>query len=301
MKTNILITLLVSLITFSSKADTNFVLIADTGQDNEGQLSVSQSLQEVCQIEKCGFGVLAGDNVYPDGVTSATDPILTKVFDKYYNKLNIPFVVALGNHDYGGRLPTWENGDFQLLHAKKNKLFHLPNFYYTYSTENVVFAVIDTTKLVWRIDEEKQAQVVAAGLKEATTSGKWFMVVGHHPYLSNGDHGNAGNFDGFSFPSQVSGSHFKKFMDKHVCGKAQFYLSGHDHNLQMIDGKIAQCNTQLIVSGSGASNDKLSNRNKVLFQSENLGFFHLSVSASEVKVKAWNEKVKTIFERTFRK
>lgn len=286
-------------LSFTAAGKTDFILIGDTGQDNEGQKMVSQSLHDFCRSEKCDFGVLAGDNVYPSGVRSSQDPILSTLFDKYYNTLNFPFLVALGNHDYGSRLPSWQRGAYQINHFAKNPAFHLPSHFYTQTTKDVVFAVIDTTRLVWRKDEEAQGKMLVAARQEAVSTGKWFMVVGHHPYLSNGSHGNAGKYEGISYPPQISGSHLKAFIEEYVCGKADFYLSGHDHNLQVIDGKIAGCDTQFIVSGSGASTKELGNRNRAVFTSESLGYFHLSVTPQKVRIRAINEKAESLFDTNF--
>lgn len=283
-------------------SETNVVLIGDSGRNNPGQASVSLAMQELCSREDCNLGILAGDNVYPAGVTSSKDKILETVFDKFYNPLNFPFLIALGNHDYGKYYRSTQRASYQLLHAKRNPSFVIPHFWYTYETAEAVFAVIDTTRMMWAWDITVQANMVKKAHASAKAQNKWFMVVGHHPFLSNGPHGNAGRYSRTPIPYFISGRYVKNFMLANVCGKADFYLAGHDHSLQLIDGKPAGCNTQLIVSGTAASASKLSlNRNRAKFQSLELGFFHLSIQKDAVRVRAFNDKTNLLFEESYNK
>jgi tartrate-resistant acid phosphatase type 5 len=277
------------------------VVVGDTGKDNDGQLAVSQAMEALCQSEKCDYGMLTGDNVYPVGLTSPDDPVMERLFDKYYNKLEIPFLVTLGNHDYGKFSRDWKRGLWQLGHMKKNPNFYIPSFYYSYQTENAVIAVLDTTRLMWKKDTRAQAQMVNDAYQEAVRTKKWFLVLGHHPFLSNGKHGNAGNYERLPLPYFVSGSNVRRFMQNHVCGKAHFYFSGHDHSLQVFDGNIKGCDTQLIVSGSGASSTKLYKRNQAEFESTSLGFFHLSVLSDVLRMRAIDKDGVVLFEKNYLK
>ena len=155
--------------------------------------------------------------------------------------------------------------------------------------------------MMWKKDLMAQETMVFEAYADAMTQNKWFVVIGHHPYLSNGKHGNAGNYERLPGPYFVSGSAVKRFLDKNVCGKAQLYLSGHDHSLQVFDGNIKGCDTQLIVSGTGASATKLYKRNKADFESLELGFFSLDFEKDEVKVKAINDKEEVLFEKNYQR
>lgn len=288
--------LLLLCFTASVSAATKFVLIGDTGKNNDGQLRVSEALKAHCVAQGCDFGMLAGDNIYPAGVSSPEDPILETMFDKFYNGLGIPFLVSLGNHDYGKRSNDWIRGSYQIQHGKKNPLFFLPDYYYSYETPESVIAVLDTSRLMWKKEMEEQAQMVKSAFEKARTEKKWFLVLGHHPYLSNGKHGNAGNYERVPFPHFVSGTFVKSFIEENVCGKAHFYLSGHDHSLQVIDGNVEGCNTKLVISGTGASATKLYPRNLVQFESTQLGFFALEITHQDVLLKAINDRSEVLYQ-----
>lgn len=286
---------------FADITSEGVILIGDSGKNNPGQASVSKSILNYCTLEKCDYGMLAGDNVYQEGVKSENDPILETMFDKYYNHLNFPFLIALGNHDYGKLSNQWIRGSYQLKHAKKNPAFVLPDYYYIYETDHAVIAVIDSTRLMWRKETFTQGDMLDEAYARARASGKWYIVLGHHPYLSNGKHGNAGNYERLRFPYFVSGSNVKAFLKHHVCGKADFYFAGHEHLLQVFDGNVAGCDTQLVVSGTAASATKLYKRNKADFESTALGFFHVMIGEESIRLRAIDDAQKVLFEKNYLK
>lgn len=300
MKARICLIFLLSLTSLQTLA-TNFLLVGDTGQRNSGQEQVAKAMVEYCKKEVCNLAFLLGDNIYEVGASIPNDPLIEASFDKYYNELKIPFLVSLGNHDYGVKTNDWKRADYQVAHSQKNPLFHLPHFWYTYETSEAVIAVIDTARLMWKKDVLAQAQMIEDAYAKALDQDKWFLVSGHHPYLSNGKHGNAGSYDGIRHILVVSGYHVKKFLDAHVCNKAHFYLSGHDHNLQVYDGQSIGCKTQMIVSGSGSSVEPLKGRNKSLYQSSKLGFMHLIVDPSSARLKVLGSTSDVLFEKTYSK
>ncbi len=274
---------LIFLLSLQVFAGNQLVVVGDTGKDNVGQKAVADAMLRHCAIEVCDYGVLTGDNIYEEGMTSASDPVLDRMFLKYYSALQVPFFVSLGNHDYGKLSNDWKRGAWQLEYSKKNPQYFLPHYFYYQAFEDYVLVVLDTSRLMWGKDVQAQELMIQEAY--AKSEGKWFVVVGHHPYLSNGKHGNAGKFEGISFPPFVSGTDVKKFIEKNVCGKAQVYLSGHDHNLQLTDGRIQNCPTYFAVSGAGASSTPLTNRNITLFQSEKLGFLSVTIDSSVMGLK----------------
>ncbi len=280
---------------------TDVVLVGDTGRDTRSQADVAMAMARVCAEEACDLGMLAGDNVYPAGVSSEDDRVMERMFDKHYNRLGLPFLVALGNHDYGTLYNRWDRGEFQRRHSTRNPLFVLPHFWHVRETAQAVFAIVDTSRMMWKNSLEPQARMVREAHALARASGKWLVVLGHHPYLSNGDHGNAGNYEGASFPDFVSGKHVKAFFRDHVCGKADFYLAGHDHGLQVLEGGQAGCDTLLVVSGGGSEAEPLRPRNRALFGAGKLGFFHLSFTAEQARVRAFDETAAPLYEGVFTK
>ena len=163
-------------VNFDDSSETGMILIGDTGKDNDGQLNVSRSIQDFCTTEKCDLGLMAGDNVYPAGLTSPTDTIMERLFDAYYNPLNFPFLISLGNHDYGKFSNDWKRGAWQIKHAEKNPAFQIPNYYYIHETKEAVIAVIDTSRLMWRKETFAQADMLAEAYARANGISSWATI-----------------------------------------------------------------------------------------------------------------------------
>ena len=103
----------------------------------------------------------------------------------------------------------------------------------------------------------------------------WHIAFGHHPYISNGPHGNAGNYDNLSCPTSLKtedkerkdnprlspgwqcGLQMRDFMESLCAQELDLYLSGHDHSLQWLSKDCGSRKVEFIVSGAGAGGDKL--------------------------------------------
>lgn len=273
----------------------HLLAVGDTGKNNNSQKQVAQAMIRHCMVSKCDYGLLLGDNLYKEGMDSPSDPKMDTVFKNYYGTLPIPFFVNLGNHDYGALSNNWTRGSYQLNYAKNNPQFLLPNYWYYVEFENFVLAVIDSTRMMWSKDLSQQRKMLREAYSKS--KGKYLIVMGHHPYLSNGAHGNAGRYEGVSFPSFVSGIEIKKMIEQEICGKAHIYLSGHDHSLQLTNGAIANCSTLFIVSGAGADEDPLENRNTTVFEASSLGFVTLAVDKDKIGIQFWNQDNQLLFQR----
>lgn len=275
-------------------APVHLVAVGDVGEANDSQRQVARAIGAYCQSNPCDYGLLLGDNLYDEGMTSVDDPKMDQAFRDIYSTLPFPFFVTLGNHDYGLLSNVWVRGSYQLEYAKRTPQFLLPNYWYYVEFENFVLAVVDTTRMMWSRD--LQAQKLMLQEAEAKAKGKYFIVMGHHPYLSNGKHGNAGKYEGVSFPKFVSGTDVKKFFDENICSKAHLYLSGHDHNLQLLDGKQAGCNSLLVVSGSGAGTTRLYDRNEALYQEATLGFVTVTIERNRIDIQFRDSRNRALYQ-----
>lgn len=277
-----------------------FVVVGDTGKNNDGQKAISEALYQYCSNGSCDFGIMTGDNVYGGSMKSADDPIMKRLFADYYSKLPFSFYMALGNHDYGDLNYIWRLGKLQVEYSKINPQFIMPNTFYFVEKETEVLAVLDTTRILYGHDIDEQAIMLQKAYELAKAKHKWFFVTGHHPYISNDEYGNAGKYKDknsmlFKMPI-FSGIRIKEFVEQNICGKADIYFCGHDHSLQVLDGNIKNCPTLMIVSGAGASASHLmKSRNPILFQGSTLGFFHLQTDTEKVQIKVLDEKLNTLY------
>ncbi len=270
----------------SAQASWNFIALGDTGKANSGQYQVAQAISEDCLANACKFGLLLGDNFYDEGVTSVNDPLFIEMFEKPYQNFISPFYITLGNHDYGKTANDWKRGAVQVQYSQKNKKWILPNFYYSFSTGDVLFIVLDSSRLFHNKDTNEQIMFIRKTL--AQRKEKWLIVAAHHPYISNGKHGNAGNYDGVPIPP-YSGNHIKSIFETELCLHADLVLSGHDHNLQTLPGNKNCPKPVFVISGGGASVTKeLSKRNPILFQSAALGYTSVEVNENFLMVRHRN-------------
>lgn len=277
-----------------SQDTVRFVAFGDQGKSNDRQRAVGEAVAKVCEERGgCAFGLLLGDNFYPSGVNGVDDPKWKSAFEEPYEKVSFPFWAALGNHDYGGNGGGWEfwRAQAQLDYARKNPKWKMPARDYAFAAGPVDVFVIDTTELFWGRGEHQQEALQA---RLAASDAKWKVVAGHHPFVSNGKHGNAGRYDGLPLGLPASGAPVETFIKNEVCGKADLYLAGHDHNMQDL---VSPCPTQMVVSGAGASTTKLRGDNPVHFESDESGFVLVTASESELRLEFFDSTATRLHER----
>jgi tartrate-resistant acid phosphatase type 5 len=232
-----------------SETGVRFVAFGDQGEGNEAQQMVANAAEVVCAERGCDFALLLGDNIYDVGVTSELDEQFIDKFETIYEGLDMRFYVVLGNHDYGTLANDWIRGNYQVEYTQYSDKWYLPHFWYTFSSqsEGTQFFAFDTARMMWNHDVDDQRQWLANEL--LTSTAPWKVAFAHHPYISNGPHGNAGNYEGLSWLPFVNGEKVKEVIEDFVCGQAQVYISGHDHHRQVFD---PVCGTYFFVSGASS-------------------------------------------------
>lgn len=241
-----------------------FVAIGDTGKGNAGQRAVARAVRAVCEARGCDFVVLLGDNYYPRGMQSPDDPRIDALVTDVYADLGVPVYAVLGNHDWGhGR--DADAAGWQVDWARAHPFVRMPAPYYGFTAGPAAFFALDTTSIFYG-DGAEQVAWLDEALREADA--RYKVVFGHHTYRSNGEHGNAGAYEGLGWVPIVRGAPLKRMFQEHVCGRADLYVSGHDHLLQW----ISHCGTELVVSGAGATARELVDRgNEPRFAAARLG------------------------------
>lgn len=251
-----------------------FVAIGDTGTGNTSQYQVARAIENKCQQSGCDFVLLLGDNVYPDGVDSVEDDQFQTKFELPYQLLDLPFYAVLGNHDYGGNGAGFEISKslYQIKYTEVSSKWNMPRHYYHFQKQHVSFFALDTNAQMFGV-VKKQKPEVSDWISQAQTP--WKIAFGHHPYKSNGPHGNAGRYEGIAGIPIVSGDHVKDFAESVWCGKVDVYISGHDHSRQWLQ---PTCDgTELVVSGAGSKTTDLPGDNPVRFQADTIGFLYVTI------------------------
>ena len=211
---------------------------------------------------------------------------------------------ALGIHDYGhgGAVTDFGKGKNQIDYTAKSTKWKMPSAYYHFAPKSgggaVELFALDTNMAMFSRDGEQRKDV--AGFIAASKA-EWKIAFGHHPYKSNGPHGNAGNYDakaGISLPI-VDGKGVKEYLEATICGKVDLYLSGHDHSRQWLNESCM--GTELAVSGAGAKATELPGKNATLFQSLELGFLYVTIEGKKLTAEFIDENGQTEFTHTMTK
>lgn len=277
-------------ITPSDPDRVRLIAIGDVGEDSPAQRQVRDAIGRVCQERGCDLMVMLGDNLYPSGLEAPDDPRMDEIVGEVYRPLELPVYMVLGNHDYG-QLFDRQRAIWQAQWANRTDGFHMPSTTWTASAGPVGLWGLDTQELFWA-DATEQREWLDLTVRASTA--KWRVALGHHPYLSNGKHGNAGSYEGLPGVPYASGAGIEAFYTQALCGRFDLVLTGHDHNLQWHEA----CGTAWIISGAGAKVTPLRDRgNQALFQAEHPGFVWIEIAPSHATIAFYDETGTPRFER----
>lgn len=290
-----------------------FIVMGDTGEGNDAQRAVAAAIKNKCDADGCDFAILLGDNIYNSGVESTEDQQWQDKFESPYQELDLPFYAVLGNHDYGGDLGVlgeygglgneFDKGPIEVAYTQVSSKWIMPATHYTFTWGHVGFIMLDTNSILWDdTTHGNQRDWYPTALAEVAGA-QWVFAAGHHPYLSNGAHGNAGSYEsieiaGVDLPittwvglDQLNGANVKSFMEDVVCGTVDGVFAGHDHNRQWLDERL--CGAELFVSGAGAKVKDFSNakRNPSLWQDDQTeGFLYVRIEGNRFHGQ-WYDKL----------
>jgi len=237
-----------------------FHYVTQTGGwvDASGLWPVASAMRSWCaQPDRCEFGVLAGDNIYPSGATLGADG--RDDAQRFDDLLYLPYIgmqqdnpdfsiyAVLGNHDWetsrGGALAEIE-------WMQSSRLYHLDGLYYrAMPAPDVELFAFDSTVLlaghtvykegfsddgrpvvtgvieppepgaVPEGDERNIAQWLEASLRSSTA--RWKIVLAHHPIWSS----SSGKYE----QAKV----LREAILPALCRYADVFLVGHEHTLEV--------------------------------------------------------------------
>jgi len=273
------------------------IIMGDTGTGDEGQTKIANAVEAKCKKDGCDFVQLLGDNLYPSGASSVNDPVWADLFETPYVAIDLDFYAVLGNHDYGanGAGTDFPKAKNEVDYTKKSKKWKMPSAYFHFQKENVELFELDTNAAFFSQAATQKTDVSAW---VAASTADWKIALGHHPYKSNGPHGNAGKYDGISI-APVSGAAVKSFLEGTICGKVDLYFAGHDHSQQWLNESCM--GTELAVSGAGAKTTELGGKNAALFESVELGFLYVVIQGKKLTAEFVDQDGKIEFTHTISK
>lgn len=240
-----------------------FVSFGDFGTGGTAQYLVAEAIEKKCKAAGCDFAVTLGDNIYNDGVKSVSDPQFLSKFEKPFARLPFNFYMSLGNHDYRGNVQA------QVDYTRHSNKWKLPARYYVFDEGPVTFFALDTNKT-----DEAQLNFMKRQL--AQSSAPWKIVFGHHPRVTN------------SFYKNTQSTALKQLIDQ-FCGKAQIYLSGHEHDKQHLK---ASCGTEYLIAGTGGGQRAVGRGPNTLYASNTFGFAWFEVTQKQLRFELLDIKGK---------
>jgi hypothetical protein len=251
-----------------------------------GLYPVAAAIDELCRRSGCDFGVMLGDNIYPDGATLGSDGIddqrrFGDMLDRPFGKLGagtpgFGIYAMLGNHDWRH---SREGALAQVQYLQQHPGFRMPGLFYRavppgFEGEVELF-VIDTEMLLASTTVRKdaldaQGNELSTGEIEtwdahirpqtageramvdwltrslAASTARWKLVFGHHALWSGG---------GSKYEKARA---LRRLLLPALCRHADAYFAGDDHMLEVytddcrsVEGSQA-APLPLLVSGAAA-------------------------------------------------
>ncbi|WP_191621345.1 metallophosphoesterase [Marinihelvus fidelis] len=223
-----------------------------------GMWPVARAIQDWCASpDRCDFGVMLGDNIYPSGATVGADGRDDAArFDDLMNKPYIglqeqdeDFVIypVMGNHDWE---TSREGAEAQLAYLQASPLYRMDGFWWkSEPVPGVEVFGIDTTLLLSAFEEPEYAfaddgtpvhtgeideadpwtvprgaerdQVAWLAKALAESDAHWKIVIAHHPLWS----GSGGKYE----QAKV----LREQLYPALCRYADMFLAGHEHTLEV--------------------------------------------------------------------
>jgi len=221
------------------------------------------------------------------------DPQWQTSFEKVYSapSLQVPWRVALGNHDYHG------DCEAQIAYGKTSRRWTMPARYYTRTEQidagnAVEFFYLDTTpmakigtdEIVYKKRVESQdipKQIAWFESALAASTAQWKIVVAHHPVYSGGEHGDT--------PYIIE--HILPLLEQY---KVQAYFNGHDHDLQHLQAGAVN----LFCSGAGSKIRATSNTSHTKFAKSCSGFTAVALQADRMDVRMIDDHGQLVYNAT---
>jgi tartrate-resistant acid phosphatase type 5 len=233
-------------------AQVTLLAFGDWGDANsEAQQACARQMNAYARSNQVQFSaaLLLGDNFYHKLPGGVNDPRWQVEFEQAYDPalLDMPFYAALGNHDYEG-----DKAEIQLAYAKAHPdgRWKMPSKWYRVNLpeENPVASVLvlDSNFARMRADEwADQMQWLREELQRPRDM-PWLFVAAHHPLYTSGWHGDTKRLI----------ADWKELFTKH---KVDFFLCGHDHDLQHLE--MPGHHTSFLLAGGGGAKVRSIRRN----------------------------------------
>lgn len=284
----------------------NFFVIGDWGRQGEFyQQKVADAMADAAAKADPEFFISTGDNFYPDGVASVSDPLWKTSFEEVYKRFDLQkkWYVVLGNHDYH------TNPDAEVEYTKISGRWNMPSKYFARkfsidddTLQQVLFVFLDTSPFVKKYyTDQHYGHIIAAQdtatqlrwlrhtLSDTSSRIKWKIVVGHHPPYTGGKR--------FLSPDTKD---VKEILTPVLTQYGvDIYLAGHEHHLEHTkpEGK-----THYFISGSGSEVRPVKLYPQIgKFAAAEAGFASFSITAAKTVMNFIDHEGKVLYQQELHK
>ena len=252
--------------------------MGDWGEDTAAQRRVADAMARRAADPKSkpDAVILCGDNFY-FRLSGVDDPRWQSVFEKVYDAkvLPVPFYACLGNHDYDGNNLAIELG-YASSHPQTR--FKMPSRFYRVDLPAeqpmLTLLMLDSNKDNMNA-AQWSAQIDWLKTQLASPRAPWTICCAHHPMFSNG----------YVFSNGVLQQDWGKAME---AAKVDFYLAGHEHNLQHL--KIPGWEESFLIAGGGGAHQHPMFRDDRGFSRTSFGFLSFELDPSQATVKFFDDQ-----------
>lgn len=275
---------------FAQTGDLSFLVVGDWGEGSDEQRRVAGAMAGVAGRSNSRFVISTGDNFYPRGVGSVRDPQFQSSFEEIYSapSLQTPWYVVLGNHDYEG------SPNAEVAYSARSPRWRMPSRYWSQTMpiggEMATFYFLDTTPIarlgnaaahVPMLGTSSEARAQLQWFEEtlAADRSRWKIVVGHHPILSSGNHGET--------PAVVE--RVKPLLERYG---VHVYLNGHEHDLE----HLVENDVHYVCSGSGAHARQIETVAESRFAYADVGFASCGLAPEALTLRFHNVDAAVIYE-----
>ncbi len=276
----------------------SFLVMGDWGRDGDSaQTRVARQMGVTAEALHAAFVLSTGDNFYSDGVKSVTDRQWQTSFEQVYTakSLQIPWYVALGNHDYHS------DPDVQVQYTKTSTRWRMPARYFSFTervddTTSAEFFIIDTSPFVEKYYTDKKMAPQLKGMSTApqlawldsalhASKAQWKFVAGHGTiYSASPVHGNTSELIRDVVP----------LLEKY---HVQAYLNGHDHDLQHAHaGSVAY-----FTSGGGSETRPTGHDAHTVFSRASTGFLAAVLTSGTLHVQFINDSGRVLYTTSIKR
>jgi len=267
--------------TFDDTPVIRFAAFGDQGTGNFRQWQIASALDTVADSQPLDFVMLLGDNFYRYGVDDVDDWQWRYKFENLYafdSLAAVPFYAVAGNHDYYGNVQAEIDYGNRSLGSGRWRM-PASDYVVTAGRDHLLrLVVIDTSS-------PRDLAATAARLAELLAEGvsTWTVVATHTPVRSGRN---------FYDPRPVRDA----LLPVLVAGRVDLYLSGHDHNLQVIE--VPGEPLYAVVGAGGKYGQPVTDGFEpgLTYFGASLGFAKVEAGRDRLTLAIVNEHAETLFE-----